>query len=296
VSRLRRSLHFVPGGNDRMLERALTLEADALVLDLEDAVPPERKPEARATVAGWLADAEFGTRERIVRANPLDSPWGIDDLEALMRAPPDALLVPKVRDAGDVQALDIRLTGLEEAAGFATGDIELILIATETPQGVLNLPQLAASPRVSAVTWGAEDLSAALGARRTRDEAGRHLPVFEHCRSMTLLSASAAGVAALDTVFVDVRDHAGLEREARDAAQMGFAGKITIHPDQVPIVNRAFTPSREEVDAARALIEAFERHQTQGRMTFTFRGEMVDVPHLERARRVLATAERIGIG
>jgi citrate lyase subunit beta/citryl-CoA lyase len=167
------------------------------------------------------------------------------------------------------------------------------VIATETPQAVQNLASLPHAPRVTALTWGAEDLSAALGARRNRGDDGRYLPVFEHCRFATLLAAAAAGVAPLDGVFVDFRDSEGLAGECRDAADMGFTGKMTIHPGQVEIVNAAFTPSPGAVADARELMEAFEANAREGRMAFSFRGEMVDVPHLERARRIVATAEAI---
>jgi citrate lyase subunit beta/citryl-CoA lyase len=227
--------------------------------------------------------------------NPLDTPWGERDLEVTMAAPPDAYLVPKVRSVHDVRRIDSLLSEYERRNGHPPGKVELLVLATETPQGVLNIANLCDSPRVSALTWGAEDLSAALGARRNRDEAGEFLDVFRYCRVMTLLSAVAAGVQPLDTVFVDVRDAEGLRRESREAAWMGFTGKITIHPDQVPIVNEAFTPSREEIEECRELLAAFEEQRREGRMTFAFRGQMVDVPHLNRARTTLERAREAGV-
>jgi citrate lyase subunit beta/citryl-CoA lyase len=294
MSRVRRSLHFVPGASEKMLRKSLELPVDALILDLEDAVTPDRKDAARAVVRDWLDQVDFGGRERVVRANPLDSPWGRADLEMLLDGrPPDALLVPKVRRVEDLRMLHQMLLAGERAGGHEVGGVELIVIATETPEGVLNLPSLATAPWVTALTWGAEDLSAALGARRNRDDDGRWLPVFEHCRIATLLAAAAGDVAPIDGVHVDFRDTAGLARECREAADMGFTGKMTIHPAQVDTVNAAFTPSDTEVADARELVEAFEHNAAEGRMAFSFRGEMVDVPHLERARRILATAESI---
>lgn len=292
MSRLRRSLHFVPGANERMLDKALGLAADTLILDLEDAVTPERKDEAREVVAGWLRDVDFGRQERCVRMNPIDSPWGRQDLESTMEEPPDSFLVPKVRSLDDVLEIDRCVSDLEQRFGHEPGLVRLILIGTETPQGVLNLPQLPHCQRVDGLSWGAEDLSAALGAKANRDQEGSYLEVFRHCRTMTLLSAAAAGVEPFDTVFVDIHNEEGLRRECREAAAMGFVGKITIHPRQIPIVNELFTPSEVEVERASELIAAFEENRKAGRMAFSFRGQMVDVPHLERARKILERAER----
>ncbi len=293
AARVRRSAHFVPGANEKLLRRSLALDADALILDLEDAVTPENKESARKIVAGWLADVDFGRQERVVRMNPLDSPWGRDDLEVTMVRPPDAYLVPKVRSREDVLAIDRLLTELEARHGHPAGSVKLIVLGTETPEGLLAIRKLCASPRVAALSWGAEDLSAALGARRNRDERGEFLEVFRYARTMTLLAAAAARVQPLDTVFVDIRDADGLRRESREAAQMGFTGKISIHPDQVPIVNEAFTPTADEIAESRELVSAFDENRKAGRMTFAFRGQMVDVPHLERARRILALAEAL---
>ena len=293
MPRLRRSAHFVPGASQRMLEKSLGLAADGLVLDLEDAVTPEHKDSARETVTRWLAEVDFGRQERIVRMNPLDSPWGRADLEQTMEVAPDAYVVPKLRNREEVHEIDALVTALEQRHGHGAGSVKLILLATETPQGVMNIGTLCDRPRVDALTWGAEDLSAAIGARRNRDEQGELLEVFRYCRVMTLLAASAAGVQPLDTVYVDVRDLDGLRRDSREGAWMGFTGKITIHPDQIPIVNEAFTPSPDEISESRELIEAFEENRSQGRMAFSFRGQMVDVPHLERARRILEVARAI---
>lgn len=294
TGRLRRSLHFVPGANDRMLQRALGTAADGLVLDLEDAVTPERKDEARRVVAGWLAAVDFAGKERTVRINPLDSPWGLADLAATMAAPPDAYVIPKVSDLAELERIDAELTRLEAEHGHPEGGVGLILVATETPAGVLNLPTFPRCRRVIALNWGAEDLSAALGAPRNRRPDGSYLDVYTHCRVQTLLAAHAGGVQPLDAVFVDIRDLAGLEAECREAAWLGFTGKITIHPDQIDVVNAAFTPSAEEVAEAERLVQAMAEAQRQGRMAIAFEGRMIDVPHLTRARAILERARQIG--
>lgn len=294
ADRLRRSLHFVPGANERMLQKALASAADSLVLDLEDAVTPGRKDEARRVVAGWLASVDFLGKERTVRVNPLDTPWGLDDVTATMASPPDAFVVPKVSELAELERLDAEISRLEVEHGHPDGHVGLILVATETPLGVLNLPTLPRCRRVIALNWGAEDLSAALGAARNRRPDGRYLDVYTHCRVQTLLSAAAAGVQPLDAVYVDIRDRTGLEAECREAAWMGFTGKITIHPDQIDVVNAAFSPTAAEVAEARRLVEAMTEAEGRGLMAIDFEGRMVDVPHLNRARRILERARKIG--
>jgi citrate lyase subunit beta / citryl-CoA lyase len=290
VTRARRSLHFVPGASSRMIGKALASSADGLILDLEDSVPLDAKESARAEVARWLAELDFGAKERIVRINALDTPLAQADLAATLPKRPDAYLVPKVNGPEDLAALDAMLAALEREHGLAERSVPLIPIATETPQGLLRIAEIARAPRVTALTWGAEDLSAALGARASRDAEGRYLDVFRHARVMALVAAAAAGVDAIDGVYVDIRDLDGLAREAHDAAQQGFAGKMTLHPDQIPVVNGAFTPSQDEIAESRALLEAFEQERAAGRLAFRFRGRMVDAPHLARARRLLARA------
>lgn len=287
---LRRAVHFVPGANEKMFRKALELPADALILDLEDAVTPENKESARETVTAWLREADFGGRERLVRMNPLDTPWGVEDLEGTMLGRPDAYVVPKARGREELEQIDEILGRIEKERGLPPGEVTLLVIATETPDGLLNIRELAGSSRVDALTWGAEDLSAAIGARRNRDESGAYLEIFRLARHLTLLAACAAGVQPIDGVFVDIRDSAGLERECRESAQMGFTGKMTIHPSQVEIVNAAFSPSAEEIAESQELVAAFEDQQRAGRMAFAFKGNMVDAPHLARARTVLERA------
>ena len=283
--RIRRCAHFVPGANEKMLAKALDTEADALVLDLEDAVLPERKDDARAVIADWLGAVDFGRQERIVRINPLDTPWFRADVEATMVHPPDAYLVPKVYGPDDVRAVD-RLGGeIERRYGHPAGATTLIVLATETPRALLAIDQLICVPRVDALSWGAEDLSAAIGARRNRDGAGRLLPLFEHARTMTMLAAAAAGVQPFDTAWVDVTDPDGLRAECRDSAAIGFTGKFSIHPSQIEVINEAFTPSPDEIEESRELLDELERHRAEGRMAFRFRGRMVDAPHFTQASR-----------
>jgi citrate lyase subunit beta / citryl-CoA lyase len=291
VARRRRSLHFVPGGNDRMLAKALTLPADGLILDLEDAVAPDRKAATRGVVRDWLARRDFGGRERWVRMNPLATGLGQADLEETLPARPDGYVVPKPGRAADIREIARILDRLEQHHGLPNGTTRLVLIATETPEGLLNIREIAAaSPRTVAISWGVEDLGAAMGLGRVRDAEGRYLDIPRYARVMCAVVASATGVEAIDTVHTDIADLDGLRRECEDGVAMGFSGKISIHPNQIAVINDVFTPPKEAVDEARELVAAFEEHARRGVYAFTFKGQMVDAPHLTRARKLLARA------
>lgn len=288
---LRRSLHFVPGGNDKMLDKALTLPADGLILDLEDAVPPDRKEATRPHVLGWLSKRDFGGRERWVRMNPIATGLGEADLEQTIAGRPEGYVVPKPRHAGDIREIAQRLDALEYRHRLVPGSTRLVLIATETPEGLLNIRDVAtASPRIVALSWGIEDLSAAMGLPRVRDGAGKYLDIPRYARTMCAVAASAAGVDALDTVYTDIADLEGLKRECEDGVAMGFSGKISIHPSQIAVINAAFTPDPDAVAEARELVAAFEEHRRRGAYAFRFKGQMVDAPHLTRALKVIARA------
>lgn len=288
-----RSLHFVPGGNERMFAKALATNADVLILDLEDAVAPDKKTAAREAVAGWLRDGDFGAKAAAVRINPLDSPWGMADMQAVMATPPATLLVPKPSSAQALATVDAALSRLESDGGHPRQGVGLLPIV-ETPAGVLAAPSLASCQRLTALTWGAEDLAATLGAAANLDADGSYLPVYQHCRIQTLLAATAAGLPAIDAVTVDFRDRRLLERHCKQAARDGFAGKLSIHPDQIDVINAAFTPSAAAIQEAEGLVAAFDAAQAEGRMAFEFNGQMVDAPHLAQARTLLVRAEQLG--
>jgi citrate lyase subunit beta / citryl-CoA lyase len=290
-ARRRRSLHFVPGGNERMIARALTLPADGLILDLEDAVPPDRKAATRPIVRRWLETLDFGPRERWVRMNPLATDLGRADLEETIAGRPDGYVVPKPRHAGDVREVAQILDALEHRHGIPHGSTRLVVIATETAEGLLNIHAcVTATPRIVAVTWGIEDLGAVMGLGRVRDREGKYLDIPRYARTMCAVAAAAAGVEWIDTVYTDLADLDGLRRESEDAVAMGFTGKMSIHPNQVAVINAAFTPSADEVARARALIAAFDVHRAHGVFAFSFEGQMVDAPHLTAALRVVARA------
>ncbi|MEX2132081.1 MAG: CoA ester lyase [Pseudohongiellaceae bacterium] len=290
---LRRSLHFVPGGNEKMFIKATGLPADSLILDLEDAVTPENKADARKRVCEWLASTAWKGQEKLVRINPLESPWGREDIEAVMAVSPDGIVLPKIHDSAGVMAVDVLVTSLEREFARVHGSTPLLLIGTEEAAAVFNLNHTLNHARIEGVAWAAEDLSNALGAKAKRDDQGNYLEVFRYVRSLCLLAAIANGKQAIDGPFVDIRDRQGLEQECKLTSSMGYSGKLTIHPDQIDTVNRSFSPSDEEVSRARELVEAFASHQAEGRMAFAFNGEMVDVPHLKRAEALLARAALI---
>lgn len=291
LAKRRRSLHFVPGGNERMIAKALTLPADGLILDLEDAVAPDRKVETRPIVTRWLSELDFGGRERWVRINPLATGLGVADLEATIAGRPEGYVVPKPRHAGDVREIAQILDRLEHRHSLVPGSTRLVLIATETPEGLLNIREVAAaSPRIVTVSWGIEDLSAAMGLPRVRDGEGRYLDIPRYARVMCSIVASAAGLDAMDTVYTDIDDLAGLRRECEEAVAMGFSGKISIHPSQIEVINDAFTPDKAVVDEAHELVAAFEEHRRRGVYAFRFKGQMVDAPHLTRALKIIARA------
>ena len=291
IRRRRRSIHFVPGGNERMMARALTLPADGLILDLEDAVAPDLKAATRPVVRGWLESLDFGPRERWVRMNPLATGFGRADLEETIAGRPDGYVVPKPRNPGDVREVAQILDGLEHRHGVPNGATKLLVIATETPEGLLDIHACTrASSRIVAVSWGIEDLGAAMGLGRVRDREGKYLDIPRYARTMCAVAASAAGVEWIDTVYTDIADLDGLRRECEDAVDMGFTGKISIHPNQIALINTAFTPTPEVVSQARALVAAFEEHRARGVYAFRFNGQMVDAPHLAGALKVLARA------
>ena len=291
LARRRRSLHFVPGGNEKMIAKALTLPADGLILDLEDAVAPDLKDATRPIVTRWLTDLDFGGRERWVRMNPIATPLGAADLEATIAGRPEGYVVPKPRHAADVRRIVEILDRLEHRHGIVQGTTKLVLIATETPEGLLNIREVStASPRIVAVSWGIEDLSAAMGLPRVRDAQNQYLDIPRYARVMCSVVASAAGVEAIDTVYTDIADLDGLRRECEDGVAMGFSGKISIHPSQIEVINAAFTPATAVVDEARELVAAFEEHRRRGVYAFRFKGQMVDAPHLTRALKIIARA------
>lgn len=274
-----RSLLFVPGDRPERMQKALALGADALILDLEDSVVPANKAAARAAIADFLSTlspAGRGLPYLFVRINPLDSGHLDNDLSVLC-GKPDGLVLPKAEGAESVRRL----------AGRA--GVPILPIATETPAAIFRLGDYGpVAEHLAGLTWGAEDLPAAIGATASRDETGAYLPPYQVARALTLFGAAAAGVNPIETVYPAIKDLDGLRRIAEAAARDGFTGMMAIHPAQVPVINAAFTPSVEAVAQARAIVAAFDANPGAGALQLD--GKMIDAPHLKQARRILERA------
>lgn len=285
-----RSLLFVPGDSEKKQAKARDAGADALIFDLEDSVAPQGKEAARRLTGDVVAPGERPWR-CFVRVNPLDSGLMLEDLAAVVKPGLDALLIPKVGHARDIEKIGDYLDALETRAGMPLGGVKLAALVTETPAAMFALGSYApAHPRLIALTWGAEDLAAEIGARANKDADGRWSQVFQGARSGCLFAAAAADVPAIDTVFTDFRDEDGLRADCALARRDGFVGRMAIHPGQVPAINAAFTPTEEELAWARRVIGAFESEPGAGVVGLD--GKMLDLPHLKAARRTLAAAEQ----
>ncbi len=279
-----RSILFAPADSERKLAKVLDAGADAVVLDLEDAVLAPRKAAARARLGAWRG-AHAGYANLWVRVNALASGELLRDLAAVVPARPAGIMLPKVSGPEDLTAVGHYLDALEAAHGLDPGSVRIFALVTETPLGVLRLAEIARQrhPRVTHVSWGAEDLSAALGAGEPRLPDGGWRPAYVHARGQCLLTAHAMGVEALDTVYVRYRDLAGLREACLAGRYDGFTGRMAIHPDQIPIIHEAFSPSEAELGLAKRLVEAF----ASGVGAVSVDGKMYDVPHLRTARRIL---------
>ncbi len=289
--RLARSWLFVPGDSERKLEKCWGSGADAIIVDLEDSVTKGNKALARETAARAIRGARSSGFDAtiVVRLNALQTGLARDDIAATVNAGADGYVVPKVARGDDV-AQAARLLGDAETVGAEPAAI--IPIATEVPEAIFRLPEIAkADGRVAGLMWGMEDLGVEVAARRTRRPNGEILDPFKTVRSLALFAAAAAGIASLDTPYVDMSDTEGLMREATEASWMGFTGKLAIHPSQVLPINEAFSPSPEEIEEARTILAM---SQDGGGAAFRYRGRMIDTPHLAAAERLLARIERFG--
>ena len=281
-----RSLLFVPGDSEKKLDRGLTSGADALIVDLEDSVSADRKAEARATALAFLQSAKRDGLKLLVRVNALDTGLTDDDLDAIVPGRPDAIMLPKAAGGASVTHLHAKLSAREAIAGLPEGGIGIVALATETAASLFTTGTYRdSSPRLAGLTWGAEDLSAELGAEANRDENGYFLDPYRLARTLCLAGAANAGVPAIDTVYVDFRNDAGLRRECEEARRDGFTAKMAIHPAQVPVINAVFTPTPDAIAHARSIVAAFEAQPGAG--VVGIGGKMYDRPHLVRAKVLL---------
>jgi citrate lyase subunit beta/citryl-CoA lyase len=308
-----RSLLFVPGDSERKQAKGRATAADALILDLEDSVEVTQLPAARLRVRNLLRSHPDRSRQQLwVRVNALSSGRLLDDLVAVMDdagdpsglsngaaggGGPDGIVLPKVSAPGEVEEVAHYLAAFEARGGRTVGSTRLLIIATETPRGLLSLPHypqsVQASPavaqRLTGLTWGSEDLGAAIGANERVDASGAHTFVFQMARASCLLAAVALGVQAIDSVHVDFRNAAGLERELESARRDGFTGKLAIHPDQIHVINSAFTPTDSEIARARRIVALFAASPGAGVVSLD--GQMIDRPHFIQAQRILGSVD-----
>lgn len=286
-----RSLLFVPGDDERKIAKGLGSTADALILDLEDSVAPQRKAAARELCAATLRSAR-SAKTLFVRINALDTADALLDIAAIVPARPFGLMLPKCRGGEDIRTLDEHLSRHEAKAGVAAGQTRILPIVTETGASMFGLGSYGppAHPRLCGLMWGGEDLAADLGAIANREANGAYTAPYQLARSLCLCAAAAVSVPAIDAVYTDFRDTEGLKAEAVEGLRDGFSGKAAIHPDQVAPINAAFTPTAADVERARRIVAAFEASSATG--VASLDGRMLDRPHLRSAQRVLARAEQ----
>lgn len=291
-----RSYLFVPGDSEKKLAKGLGSEADVLLIDLEDSVALPNKAEARKIAAAFVkTNRDLEKRPRLfVRVNALDTGLTDDDLAEIVAAGPDGIMVPKTLSGQCITQVDAKISAQEALAGLPEGGIQLMAVATETANSIFNLGTYGnASPRLSALTWGAEDLSADLGAETNKDENGMLTSPYKLVRELCLFGAVAAGVQPVDSIYANFRDMDGLRTEATNARRDGYTGKMAIHPAQVAVINDVFTPSQEAINQAKRIIAAFGEAGDVGVVGLD--GEMLDRPHLRRAETVLQRAKSAGI-
>jgi len=287
--RVRRAILYMPGHDREKIIKSLTLGVDSICMDMEDAVLLERKQEAREVVIEALNSLDFGRTEKLIRINPINSGFEVDDLASVIPAHPDGVIIPKVEQRDHIRWVSDRINKIERQQQWHIGEIPILAII-ETARGITNLHSIAeADPRVSALIIGAEDLAADIGATRTQEGS----EVF-YARSALITHAASAGLQAIDMVFVDINDMAGLTHEAEHGAKIGFAGKQIIHPKQVYPVQEAFSPDSDTIEYAVRIIESYEIHQQSGKGVFTINGKMIDAPTLKFAKRILARAQAAG--
>lgn len=284
--KLRRSRLFVPGNNPRMIQTARVFSPDMIILDLEDSVAPENKDEARILVKNALRSVDFGRSEVSIRINSLDA-GGYEDLKIINKRV-SAVVMPKVESVRDVEELCNALQGIEDPLNML-GEIEIIA-TIESAKGVLNAGEIAKAPRVTALAFGAEDYTRDIGGERTAEG---YETLF--ARSMLVAAAKSAGIQALDTVYSDVNDLEGLYEDTIRSRKMGFDGRSAIHPSQVEVIHKAYTPSQDEIEWAKRVMDAMESGKKEGKGAVSLDGRMIDRPVAERAKRIIALAVAAGV-
>jgi citrate lyase subunit beta-like protein len=285
----RRALLYMPGDDRRKIEKAATLGVDCICMDLEDGTALNKKAEARTVIAQAMKELNFGNSERCIRINSIGSGLEKDDLAAALPTKPDSLVVPKIETAEQVRWVSDQIESFELSNGLTLGSIRL-LIGVETAKGILNLKEIAeADKRLEAIIFGGEDYAASIGATRTREAIE-----LLYARQAVIAACAANDLQAIDIVYIDFKDLEGLRREAEQGAGFGFSGKQVIHPNQVPVVQEAFTPSDAAIAYAKRVVESFEASQKEGKGAYALDGKMIDMPLLKNAQKVLDRARAAG--
>ncbi|MBL8099134.1 MAG: CoA ester lyase [Anaerolineales bacterium] len=282
--RSRRAILYMPGDNWKMITKSITLGVDSICMDMEDGAAVNKKAEARATIAKALQELDFGSSEKLARINSVGSGWEKDDIESVLPYHPDGIVIPKVESVEQIEWASKIIESAELKNGWKVNSIR-ILIGIETAKGILNLKEIALHPRLDAMIFGGEDFAASIGATRTKDAIE-----LLYARQAVIVACAANDLQAIDIVTIDYKDEENLKRESEFGARLGFSGKQIIHPIQVSIVQKAFTPSEEEIAYAKRIVETFEASQKEGKGAYSLDGKMIDMPLLKHAQKVLARA------
>ena len=284
----RRALLYMPGDNWKMINKSVTLGVDSICMDMEDGTAVNKKAEAREMIAKALKELDFGSSEKLARINSVGSGWEKDDIEAVLPYHPDGIVIPKVESYEQVEWAGKIIEDAELKNGWKVNSIR-ILIGVETAKGILNLKEIAVHPRLDAIIFGGEDFAASIGAVRTKDAVE-----LLYARQAVIIACAANDIQPIDIVTIDYKDLEALKAEAEFGARIGFSGKQVIHPNQIPVVQEAFTPSDEEIAYARRIVETFEASQKEGKGAYSLDGKMIDMPLLRNAEKVLARAKAAG--
>lgn len=286
--RSRRAILYMPGDNWKMITKSITLGVDSICMDMEDGTAINKKAEARETIAKALQELDFGSSEKLARINSVGSGWEKDDIEAVLPFHPDGIVIPKVESYDQVEWASKIIESAELKNGWKVNSIR-ILIGIETAKGILNLKEIASHPRLDAMIFGGEDFAASIGAKRTKEAIE-----LLYARQAVIVACAAHDLQAIDIVTIDYKDEELLKRESEFGSRLGFSGKQIIHPAQVAVAQKAFTPSEEEIAYAKRIVETFEASQKEGRGAYSLDGKMIDMPLLKHAQKVLTKAKAAG--
>jgi citrate lyase beta subunit len=278
----------MPGDNWKMITKSITLGVDSICMDMEDGTAVNKKAEARETIAKALQELDFGSSEKLARINSVGSGWEKDDIEAVLPYQPDGIVIPKVESVEQIEWASKMIESAELKYGWKVNSIR-ILIGIETAKGILNLKEIASHPRLDAMIFGGEDFAASIGAKRTKEAIE-----LLYARQAVIVACAAYDLQAIDIVTIDYKDEELLKSESEFGARLGFSGKQIIHPVQVAVVQKAFTPSEEEIAYAKRIVETFEASQKEGRGAYSLDGKMIDMPLLKHAQKILARAKAAG--